>query len=191
MHHRKAFIGFIAFCIIFILGSLTIEKNIILKGNIKESDMNITAETGKFGLGDYIFLMSPSPNDDESGSVEELSKYSSYLVVTNQKYEILKSIKVDGYYDQIMMSKDFNIVLYNLTSSERMISRYSDEGYTEFVDFSGKLEKDDAPYIALGYNSITLISDKQVVTLEDPTFQIDDHKYFIVDFIQYTKHRKE
>lgn len=141
-------------------------------------------------LGNYIFLMSPSPNDDDNNWYEN----PSFLFVTDQEYNILNVVKLSGYFEEMSLEGD-KLILYTkdikendyinkLDTPVQMSATYQDGKYSNFKASSDDVSDIASPVVGLTPNQITLIDQNQVLSLEDPKFTLNNHEYYIVDFVQ-------
>lgn len=196
---KKKIAGTIAIVfIIALIMAINGDRNIKLEGelNIQNFEVlnDISSSKSINVLGEYIFLMSPAPNDDDDTSWYE---YPSFLVTTNENYQIDEIIQLDGYFEEIAINNDTltvfsrkikgNEYLSNVKTPISQESKFKDGQYGSFqkVDEQSVLSINE-PIVGLAPNKITIIDEGKVAILEDPHFYLNNHQYFITDFTQNT-----
>ncbi len=184
----------ILFCIL-ILFKINIKITPKLAGNINFNSLEISNsinDTHSSGtLGNYLFLMSPVPNDD---SDTDWFSNPSFIFITDNEYNILDVIQLEGYFEEMSLLKDTlyvftpnvadNDYIQNLTTPLQMSSTYNNGEYEKFKESADNLSEIPSPTVGLSPNTITIIDQGQVISLDDPTFELNGHDYFIVDFVQ-------
>ncbi len=142
-------------------------------------------------LGNYLFLMSPVPNDENN---DDWYNNPSFLFVTNNDFNILNVIQLDGYFEEISL-EDGTLYIYTKDTEDndyikdmktplQMASSYNNGEYSEFKENSDDISSISSPTVGLSPNTITIIDQEQAISLKDPTFNFNDHDYFVVDFVQ-------
>lgn len=173
---------------------LNVRINLKLQGDLNLQKFEVldsfTDAKAASELGNYIFLMSPSPNDDDNNWYEN----PSFLFVTDQEYNILNVVKLNGYFEEmslegdklVLFTKDIkeNDYINKLDTPVQMSATYQDGKYSNFKASSDDVSDIASPVVGLTPNQITLIDQNQVLSLEDPKFTFNNHEYYIVDFVQ-------
>lgn len=197
--NMKKIAGIIAIIFILVLiMTINQDKSVKLEGELNIQNFKILNDISSSEsinvLGEYIFLMSPAPNDDDDTSWYE---YPSFLVTTNESYQIDEIIQLEGYFEEIAINNDTltvfsrkikgNEYLLNVKTPISQQSKFKDGQYGSFkkVDEQSVLSIDE-PIVGLAPNEITIIDEGKVVILDDPHFNLNDHQYFITDFTQNT-----
>lgn len=187
------FVVILLFGLIYFL-NVRINLNLKLQGDLNLQKFEVldsfTDAKAASELGNYIFLMSPSPNDDNNNWYEN----PSFLFVTDQEYNILNVVKLNGYFEEMSLegnklylyTKDIkeNDYINKLDTPVQMSATYQDGKYSNFKASSDDVSDIASPVVGLTPNQITLIDQNQVLSLEDPKFTFNNHEYYIVDFVQ-------
>lgn len=193
----KKYIIIVILILCLLITLLTLNKRNDFSGNInlKSLDIanNIESSTSINELGNYIYLMSPNPNDDED---TDWYNNPSLLIITNQNNKIQEAIELDGYFEELELI-DENLYLFtrdneNTKYTENIHtpliekSTFKDGTYCNFTESSLSTKQIKQPEIGLAPNQITIISNHSVKILDDPSFEYNNHQYNIVDFTQNT-----
>lgn len=137
--------------------------------------------------------MSPSPND---GNDTDWYNNPSLLVISNQNYDIQGAIKLDGYFEELEFI-DENLYLFTRDNEDTKCTEnirtplieksiFENGAYSNFEKSSLSTKQIGQPEIGLAPNQITIISNQNVKILDDPSFEYNNHEYYIVDFTQNT-----
>lgn len=131
--------------------------------------------------GDYIYVMSPSPNDGEDDS--SIANLNSYLAIydSNQNFKVL--VELNEYYDNIYNQNNIVQLENSINHTEKCIDLN-----TRKETACKATSSSNAQYIQLGPDDQLEIEDNNTYSYFDkePTFNKDNHNYFITSAMQYS-----
>lgn len=161
-----------------------INKNDEFSGNFKldkyDIKENVSDSNEMEVLGNYMFLYAPHSSVDPN---EDLSKYSSYLVITDYEKNVEDIIDLGGYYQYMELQSNGDILIYNNESDVHVIP-YIDNEYQDIKE-SSITEIPEIPYVGIvSPGSIFIDQNTYVEFRDEPHSYYNEHTYVVVDFIQ-------
>lgn len=194
---KKLIITFISVMLVivislFLLGDITIQNENLLSGKISEQELNIKPIgeiDKKFAIGDMLFLVATENKDEES-----------ILIKTDSDLKIIESYHLGAHYENIDFSTN-NIYIYN----DEMNETYNPEQSSIIVEYDSEIgelltarkvediEKEfSTPYISLWTdNTLEIVDEEKYEKLNDPQIMVGEDEYYVVDFTQNVKVKKE
>lgn len=176
---NKKIIGLIF--ILFVITTGCSKETNVFEGNL-DFDTLIEKHKDDYSqqLGYKYFLMSPSPNENEE--VEDIYKLNSYLIKVTNEREIVNIYTLDQYYD--IFDYDGKSITFKNSFNDDSLAYKINSNMVEKIESNKEVKE---PFIRLidGTTIDIVSSEGQYEFINpEPTFNTQNHDYFITDFGQ-------